>query len=48
MLCTISNQFSFLINSSHHEPEMLINLSFETFGHSVPMQLKFKRSVNSL
>ena len=27
---------------------MAINLSFETLGDSVPMQLKFKRSVNSL
>ena len=27
---------------------MVINLSFKTLGDSVPMQLKFKRSVNSL
>ena len=27
---------------------MAINLSFETLVDSVPMQLKFKRSVNSL
>ena len=27
---------------------MAISLSFETLGDSVPMQLKFKRSVNSL
>ena len=27
---------------------MVIHLSFETWGDSVPMQLKFKQSVNSL
>ena len=27
---------------------MMINLSFETWGDSVLMQLKFKKSVNSL
>ena len=27
---------------------MAISFSFETLGDSVPMQLKFKRSVNSL
>ena len=27
---------------------MVIHLSFETWGNSVPMQLKFKQSVNSL
>ena len=27
---------------------MVIHMSFETWGDSVPMQLKFKQSVNSL
>ena len=27
---------------------MVIHLSFEAWGDSVPMQLKFKQSVNSL
>ena len=47
MLCTVLYQFLLKLIPTI-EPEMMIHLSFETWGDSVPMRLKFKQSVNSL